>query len=282
MDVFAALLELLTLRNSALILWNVFSILFIIWCVSTVLRKLLGLHIIGLTGSIATGKSICSKFFEDATSFYVIDFDEIAHDVYAVGRPAWSKIKNEFGDDVLNKDWTINRKKLGAIVWKDRNKLNKLSSITRFPIFKDFLLDLFLNIFYTRTQILTIPLLIESKFIMYLFCDFIILIYCNKPQQITRLMDRDRITKQEALNKINKQINIEKKKIYVSSSKKKNIIIDNSSDLYSTQKQLQSFVQHYHKRTSWKMAMTPTKLSFILSSLICIVGYIVHKVVTFI
>merc|ERR1712154_297442 len=201
---------------------------------------------------------------------------------YAVGRPAWSKIKKEFGDTVLNKDWTVNRKKLGEIVWKDRKKLKKLMSITRFPLIKDVLLELFLNIFYCRTQILDMPLLIEEKYAMYLLCDSITLIYCNKQQQLKRLMNRDNINSNQATIKIDKQIDIDTKKAYVSSSKK-NTIIDNSTDLYSTQTQLQSFIQKHNKtKCSWKQAVIPTKLSFILSTLLCVAGYTMHRIVTFI
>merc|ERR1712228_73304 len=271
-------------------IWFLMGMLLAILIVSTLLRRFLGLRVIGLTGGISTGKSTCSAYFEQQ-KFQVIDFDEISHDIYAVGRIAWTKIKNEFGDNVLNKDWTINREKLGEIVWNDRKKLKILTSITRIPIFKEFLLQLLLNIFSCRTQILDIPLLIENKAILYLFCDCVILIYCNKEEQIKRLMHRDRISKNEALRKIDKQMDIEDKRKHIALSSK-NTIIDNSSDLNSTQEELSAFMQafilkgdginNFHKAPcTWTQAMKPTKLSFILSTIICIGAYAMHKLTSF-
>jgi len=261
----------------------------VIWMVSTVLRKYFGLTVIGLTGGISTGKSTCCKYFEDATAFYVIDFDEIAHDIYACGLPAWSAIRREFGDTVLNKDWTINRKKLGNVVWKDRTKLNTLMSITRWPILKEFVLQLVLNIVYCRTQILDVPLLIEQKYIEYLFCDAVILIYCAKREQIKRLMKRDTINESEALLKIEKQMDIERKREYVARYAN-NTVIDNSNDRQATQMQLKAFVNHYYEHTdrihdgtcSWKQAMKPTKLSLMISTVLFIAGYLSHRIVTLI
>ena len=281
--------SLFTFRNFLLITWNCSSALFVIWIVSTFLRKYLGLRIIGLTGGISTGKSTCCKYFIDSTPFYIIDFDEISHDIYACGRPAWSQIKKEFGDDVLNKDWTINRKKLGEIVWNDRKQLKKLMSITTWPILKDFLLELLINLFSSRTQILDVPLLIEQKYILYCLCDSVILIYCKKQEQIKRLMNRDRINTQQAMKKIDKQIDIEKKKIFIKSCRNYTII-DNTNDLYQTQQQLNSFMSKYRKYYDtvingtclWKQAIIPTKLSFIISTILCTFGYISHKIVTLI
>ena len=269
------------------IIWFLIDLLTAILITSTFLRKFLGLRVIGLTGGISSGKSTCTEYFEHC-KFEVIDFDEVAHDIYAVGRAAWSQIKKEFGDNVLKKDWTINRSKLGEIVWNDRKKLKLLTSITRIPILKEFLLQLFLNIFSCRTQILDAPLPIENKLILYLFCDSVIMIYCNKEQQLKRLMRRDNITKNEAMRKIDKQMDIEDKRVYIASSAK-GTIIDNSSDLNSTKEQLSSFMQSFilcgdankSLSCSWKQAMKPTKLSFIISTVLCIGGYTFHRIVCF-
>ena len=108
--------------------WTLTSCCTVIIGLSAVLRKYLGLRIVGLTGGISSGKSTCSEYLK-SRGIKIIDFDTIAHDVYAVGRPTWSAIRKEFGDDILNSDWTINRKKLGAIVWKDKKKLKKLTKV---------------------------------------------------------------------------------------------------------------------------------------------------------
>lgn len=65
--------------------WNLLSASILIYCISTVLRKYLGLKIIGLTGSIATGKSSCAAYLTKH-HYYIIDFDDISHNIYACGR----------------------------------------------------------------------------------------------------------------------------------------------------------------------------------------------------
>ncbi len=87
------------------------------------------------------------------------------------------------------------QKQKGAIVWKDRKKLNKLSAITRWPILKDAIaetiIQLFGNIPHSRLLIWDIPLLIERKFPFYYLCDEILVIYTSPEIQLERLIHRE-------------------------------------------------------------------------------------------
>merc|ERR1719300_284091 len=284
------LLSLPTWRIAVVILWNCMSAGFIIWVVSTVLRRFLGLRVIGLTGGISSGKSTCSFYLNQEVNIPILDFDEIAHDIYACGKSAWSRIRAEFGDGVLNPDWTINRQQLGEMVWKDRTQLSKLTAITRWPIAKEFVVQLLFNVLEARVQILDCPLLIEQKYLQYLVCDSIVLVYCDKSTQIRRLKEREKgegqnLSTKEALQKLDKQMDIDDKKRYVIRNSK-NTIIDNCKHLRSTQRQLNAFVEKTNRSEdlnewcSWKRASRPTKLSLWISLVLCTAGYVSHWIVT--
>ena len=93
------------------------------------------MYVIGLTGGIGSGKSTVAKVLEERGAT-VLSADIIGHEVYTPGRPAWQEIVNEFGREVVADDGTIDRKKLGAIVFSDPRHLAALNSIVH-PRLKD-------------------------------------------------------------------------------------------------------------------------------------------------
>ncbi len=86
------------------------------------------MHVIGLTGGIGSGKSTVAKVLE-AQGASVLSADLIGHEVYNPGRPAWQEIVDRFGREVVADDGTIDRKKLGAVVFSDPKHLAALNSI---------------------------------------------------------------------------------------------------------------------------------------------------------
>ena len=86
------------------------------------------MHVIGLTGGIGSGKSTVAKVLEEQGAS-VLSADLIGHEVYNPGRPAWQELVSEFGHDIVAPDGTIDRKKLGAIVFSDPKHLARLNSI---------------------------------------------------------------------------------------------------------------------------------------------------------
>ncbi len=86
------------------------------------------MYVIGLTGGIGSGKSTVARVLEGQGAT-VLSADIIGHEVYSPGRPAWQEIVNEFGREVVADDGTIDRKKLGAIVFSDPKHLAALNSI---------------------------------------------------------------------------------------------------------------------------------------------------------
>ena len=92
-------------------------------------RRLALTYVIGLTGGIGTGKTAVSEILQ-ALGAYILNADLVGHEVYQPGRPAYDDIVSEFGPEVVAEDGTIDRKKLGPIVFADPAKLARLNTIT--------------------------------------------------------------------------------------------------------------------------------------------------------
>ncbi len=87
------------------------------------------MYVIGLTGGIGSGKSTVAAVLEEQGGT-ILSADIIGHEVYSPGHPAWQEIVDRFGREVVADDGTIDRKKLGAIVFSDPKHLMALNSIT--------------------------------------------------------------------------------------------------------------------------------------------------------
>ncbi|MBI3304157.1 MAG: dephospho-CoA kinase [Deltaproteobacteria bacterium] len=91
---------------------------------------------IGLTGGIGSGKSTVSQILAGLGAF-VIDADKVGHEIYLPGKEAWQQVTAAFGRDILAADQTIDRKKLGAIVFGSEEARKKLNAIVHPLMFKD-------------------------------------------------------------------------------------------------------------------------------------------------
>ena len=194
------------------------------------------MKLIGLTGSIATGKSTVAKMFKEM-GFYVIDADEIAHSVYKKGEEAYSKIIEAFGREILDENEEIDRRKLGRIVLNDKEKLKLLESIVH-PAVEKRRLEVFERIKNKDPDafiIYDVPLLFEKK--LNSMFDCVIVVYVPQDIQVKRLMKRDNISEAEALKKVFLQLPIEEKKRLA------DIVIDNSKSLTETQRQVENIAK---------------------------------------
>lgn len=165
--------------------------------------------VLGLTGGIATGKSTADKFFEEK-NIPIVDCDEIAHNIMNVNKPAWKDIKEVFGEKYLNEDQTINRKKLGKLVFNDPTNMKILNEITHPRIFQ----EMESQIAQYKSEgysliIVDAPVLFESHSEKYY--DKTLVISLPQDLQIKRLMARNNLTKEEALSRINSQMSLKEK-----------------------------------------------------------------------
>ncbi len=182
---------------------------------------------VGLTGGIGSGKSTVDRLFR-AKGAYIIDFDELAHLVEEPNKPAWKGIVENFGREILNTDNTINREKLGGIVFRDREKLKKLNSIVHPAVYDEWKRKID-DIRKEKTDaviISDIPLLIEVG--MQDAVDITILVYISPEEQIKRIMKRNRYSSKESEDRLNSQMSIDDKIPYA------DFVINNEGSIIET------------------------------------------------
>ena len=171
--------------------------------------------LIGITGGIASGKTTVKNILIDK-DYIVIDSDIIARDVVKINKPAYQKVIEYFGDDILYDDNTIDRKKLSDIVFNDANERKILEGILYPYIFKEILAQIHNKCVNDMDIIFVdIPLLFENiKSIVNsgISFDQIWLVYCDRKTQLERLLSRDNISLENANLRLNAQIDIEEKR----------------------------------------------------------------------
>ena len=164
--------------------------------------------IIGITGSIACGKSTVSGYLK-SKGYVVIDADKIGHEALDSDYVK-EKLILTFGNDILENN-KINRRKLGELVFGNSNNLNILNSIIHPEIRRRILEEIDKN----NDQefiFIDVALLFEAKFDD--LVDKIIVVYVDKNTQLTRLMKRNSISEKEALSRIVSQMSpLEKAKL---------------------------------------------------------------------
>lgn len=185
---------------------------------------------VGLTGGIASGKSMVAGIFRKAGAI-VIDADLLARQVVKPGRPAWREICDLFGDRVVDPDGNLDRTELGRLVFGDSQLRRQLEAIIH-PLVRTRIESALQKIARTEPNAVVIqevPLLLETG--MEKGLAEIIVVYASESQQLQRLMLRDGMARQEAQARIDAQMPIEEKR------KKATIVIDNSGSLEATKQQ---------------------------------------------
>ena len=187
----------------------------------------------GLTGSIATGKSTVSGILKELGAF-IVDADRAAHEVVLPGTKAWNEIVRIFGKKILQKSGEIDREHLGRIIFNDSAMRSILEEVVHPEVMHsmDEQIRSITSGFPDAVVILDVPLLIETG--MHKGVSEVIVVYCPEDMQITRLMIRDNISREEALTKVRAQISIEEKRHYAS------LLIDNSASRDNTRKQVKN------------------------------------------
>jgi len=194
--------------------------------------------IVGLTGGIVGGKSTVASMFRDLGA-KIIDADRLGHSVILPYKPAWKKIVKLFRENISKNDLTINREKLGKIVFANQALLKKLNEITHPEIIK--LIKKEINLARDKTHkqekilIIDAALIYETK--IDTLMDKIIVVYIEEDEQIKRLIKRNNLSKDEALQRVKSQIPMKEK------IKMADYVIDNNDTLDKTKKQVETIWQ---------------------------------------
>lgn len=190
------------------------------------------MKIIGLTGNIATGKSTVGEIFEKLGA-RLIDADQVARTVVEPDKPAWREIVDNFGTEVLGSDRSIDREKLGQIVFNDNNKRLLLNNITHPKITQEIQ-----RLIETEREkgakivVIEAALIIENNGWLRDIVDYLVVVSADKKSQIDRLMSRNNHSEKEALARISSQMPSAEKE------KHGDFVVDNSGSIEDTEKQI--------------------------------------------
>ncbi|MCX5848890.1 MAG: dephospho-CoA kinase [Deltaproteobacteria bacterium] len=200
---------------------------------------------VGLTGGIACGKSTVAKMFVSYGA-HLIDFDRLAHEAQEPERPAWKKVVDSFGKEILLSDKKIDRVKLGNIVFADKKKLITLNNIVHPLVYQSWHVRLEkIGKKENHAIVLSdVPLLFEGN-MQHLF-DLTILVLITPEEQIRRLIARNRVNKEEAEKRLNSQMPINEKRALA------DIVIDNKGSVSETEKRVEHVWQELLKKEKEK------------------------------
>lgn len=155
--------------------------------------------ILGLTGGSGTGKSLAAEYLK-LQGAQIIDADRIARQIVAPGKPALAEISETF-DDILLADGTLNRKKLGALVFSDNDALMRLNAITHAYIAEEINTQLIES--KSPLVVIDAPLLLEYD--LDALCTECVCILADLSIRVNRIMARDALTQEQAENRIRAQ-----------------------------------------------------------------------------
>ena len=197
--------------------------------------------VIGLSGGIGTGKSTVAAMFTSLGAT-LVDADAIVHELQAPGKQVLQQIVQRFGASTLNSDGSLDRKALGAIVFRDAEARLDLGKIVHPPVRREMLARVTKALNRsTPLIVLDIPLLFETdqgRSDPALKIQSTLVVYANQNQQIKRQISRDGADEEEAMRRINSQMPIEEK------IKLADFTIDNSGTIANTRAQVENIFFH--------------------------------------
>jgi len=158
-----------------------------------------------LTGGIACGKSVVARLLEEKGCF-VLSADRAAHELMAPDRPAWKKVVSRFGKDILRADGTIDRSRLGPLVFSDPAARRFLDGLLHPLVLaeRERIIGRLEREGRTRIFVSEAALTIEAGYARHF--DRVVVVHCAEIEQIRRLSARDRIGAEEARRKIGAQM----------------------------------------------------------------------------
>lgn len=151
--------------------------------------------VVGLTGGIGSGKSAATAYFENL-GIDIVDADEVARDVVALGSEGLKEIENRFGNSILLEDGNLNRAALREKVFSDINEKNWLNNLLH-PLIRLRMQHL-IGESTSPYCILSVPLLVENKLTE--MCNYVVVVDCPETMQLERALKRDGSTEETIRN----------------------------------------------------------------------------------
>jgi dephospho-CoA kinase len=188
---------------------------------------------VGLTGGFATGKSFVGHALADL-GCYLIEADRLGHEVMMPGAEAYEEIVEEFGTEILDPDGRINRRKLGAIVFADPERLAKLTDLVHPPVqeWEEAMMAEIARGDPGAIVVVEAAILVETG--RYTSFNRLIVVTCSREQQMERALERGSYTKEEILARLARQLPLEEK------VKVADYVIDTSGDRDATLEQVRT------------------------------------------
>jgi dephospho-CoA kinase len=165
---------------------------------------------VGLTGGLASGKSFVGHAFADL-GCHLIEADELGHQVLLPGGEAYDAVVREFGSEILDPEGLIDRTKLSALVWNAPERLQKLSSLVHPPVIarEERMIAEIAKNDPQAIVLVAAAILVETG--RYKRFDRLIVVVCNRDQQIERAARRGPYTREQVLARLSRQLPLEEK-----------------------------------------------------------------------
>jgi len=186
--------------------------------------------IVGLTGGIASGKSLVTRVLRDLGA-HIIDADKIVHDLLSSGEEACNEVIGHFGAGIGLPDGSVDRRILGDIIFNHPDERAWLNSCIHPRVFQAYQAQ----VHHLRERqpdaivVMDAALLIETGY--HKKMDKLIVVYAKQQDQVKRLMERDRFTLEQALARISSQMPLDEKRNYA------DYVIDNTGNRESSEQQ---------------------------------------------
>lgn len=193
---------------------------------------------VALTGGIATGKSHCLSQFA-ALGAAVVDADELAHQVVEPDSPGFKKVIARFGREYVRDDGTLDRRRLGSLIFADEGARRDLEAIVHPAVYAA------IEAWFARHRrsiaIADIPLLYETG--RQPDFDGVIVAACPRAMQLERLTRRNRLSVEDAQRRIDSQLSIDEKK------ERADFVIDTSGTFEATKAQIEDVWERLRRHT---------------------------------
>ncbi len=196
-------------------------------------------RIIGITGNIACGKTAVGQMLLELGAERYIDADAVVHKLYMAGQPIAVKVAEAFGSRVLAPDGSVDRKALGAIVFRDAEAMRQLEAIVH-PAVSEALANELASVSPSGVVVIDAVKLLEGG--SGKFCQSKWIVVCPEEQEFARLVARNQFSAEEAWARIHAQPSVADRLPLVDE------VIDNSGSLEDTRKQVTAAYERFCKQ----------------------------------